>query len=139
MNIERAYRQNFPVNIRTVARKSNSCFFRQFFVVSFNEVEHDVRRKILIIDDIRRSSSCEVLCSKAGYDGIVAANGWEGLQQATAEQPDVILVDAMMPEMDGLNSSNDSEIDQTQLGKDHHGDDTERRRVPSQSNERRGR
>jgi two-component system alkaline phosphatase synthesis response regulator PhoP len=61
------------------------------------------RRKVLIIDDIPQIVQLlKFYVQKAGYDGIVATNGWEGLQQATAEQPDVILVDAMMPEMDGF-------------------------------------
>jgi two-component system alkaline phosphatase synthesis response regulator PhoP len=61
------------------------------------------RRKILIIDDIPQIVQLyKFYIQKAGYEGIIANNGWEGLQQATAEQPDVILVDAMMPEMDGF-------------------------------------
>jgi two-component system alkaline phosphatase synthesis response regulator PhoP len=61
------------------------------------------KRKVLIIDDIPQIVQLlKFYIQKAGYDGIVATNGWEGLQQATAEQPDVILVDAMMPEMDGF-------------------------------------
>jgi two-component system, OmpR family, alkaline phosphatase synthesis response regulator PhoP len=61
------------------------------------------KRKILIIDDIPQIVQLlKFYVQKAGYDGVVATNGWEGLQQATAEQPDVILVDAMMPEMDGF-------------------------------------
>ena len=61
------------------------------------------RRKVLIIDDIPQIVQLlKFYIQKAGYDGVTATNGWEGLQQATAEQPDVILVDAMMPEMDGF-------------------------------------
>jgi DNA-binding response OmpR family regulator len=61
------------------------------------------RRKILIIDDISQIVQLlKFFVQKAGYDAVTATNGWEGLQQATTEQPNVILVDAMMPEMDGF-------------------------------------
>lgn len=61
------------------------------------------RHKVLIIDDIPQIVQLlKFYVQKAGYDAVVATNGWEGLQQATTEQPDVILVDAMMPEMDGF-------------------------------------
>ncbi len=61
------------------------------------------RRKILIIDDIPQIVQLlRFYIQRAGYDTIVATNGWEGLQQVTAERPDIVLVDAMMPEMDGF-------------------------------------
>lgn len=61
------------------------------------------KRKVLIIDDIPQIVQLlKFYVQKAGYDAIVATNGWEGLQQVTTEQPDVVLVDAMMPEMDGF-------------------------------------
>jgi DNA-binding response OmpR family regulator len=61
------------------------------------------RRKVLVIDDISQIVQLlKFYVQKAGYDAIGATNGWEGLQQVTTERPDVILVDAMMPEMDGF-------------------------------------
>ncbi|MGD0339341.1 MAG: response regulator [Bacteroidota bacterium] len=61
------------------------------------------KRKVLIIDDIPQIVQLlKFYVQKAGYDAVVATNGWEGLQQVTTEQPDVVLVDAMMPEMDGF-------------------------------------
>ena len=61
------------------------------------------RRKILIIDDIPQIVQLlRFYIQRAGYDAVVASNGWEGLQQVTAERPDIVLVDAMMPEMDGF-------------------------------------
>jgi len=37
----------------------------------------------------------------AGWDVLTAASGEEGLAIAEAEQPDAILLDVMMPDMDG--------------------------------------
>ncbi len=59
--------------------------------------------RILIIDDeddIREVAqlSLEIM---AGWDTLVAASGAEGLELAINEQPDAILLDVMMPEMDG--------------------------------------
>ncbi len=60
-------------------------------------------RKILIIDDeddIREVAALS-LESVAGWETLTAASGAEGIAKAADEQPDAILLDVMMPEMDG--------------------------------------
>ena len=60
-------------------------------------------RKILIIDDeddIREVAALS-LESVAGWDVITASSGAQGLARAAAEKPDAILLDVMMPGMDG--------------------------------------
>ena len=58
--------------------------------------------KILIIDDdIDTLKLVGMMLQKQGYQIIAAANGEQGLTQAEAENPDIILLDVMMPEMDG--------------------------------------
>jgi len=57
--------------------------------------------KILIVDDekpILRMYS-EAL---TGHDIILAENGDEGLKMASKEQPDIILLDIIMPQVNGL-------------------------------------
>jgi CheY-like chemotaxis protein len=59
---------------------------------------------ILVIDDeddIREvaQASLEIM---AGLDVIVARSSQEGLRKAESEQPDAILLDVMLPGMDGL-------------------------------------
>ena len=60
-------------------------------------------RRILIIDDeddIREVAALS-LESVAGWQVSTASSGAEGMRIATAELPDAILMDVMMPAMDG--------------------------------------
>ena len=59
--------------------------------------------KVLIVDDEKAIVDIVVYnLKKEGYDTIAAGNGAEGLKLAMSENPDLILLDIMMPEMDGL-------------------------------------
>lgn len=58
--------------------------------------------KLLIIDDdAKLVQALELYLSKAGYEVITAADGLEGLQEVYAHRPDLIILDIMMPKMDG--------------------------------------
>jgi DNA-binding response OmpR family regulator len=62
--------------------------------------------KILIVDD--DPSILELLSfliSKQGHDVLTATDGKAGLEKAKAERPDLIVLDVMMPEMDGFGVS----------------------------------
>ena len=62
-----------------------------------------VARKILIIDDeddIREVAALS-LESVAGWEVIMASSGAQGLARAAEYHPDAILLDVMMPGMDG--------------------------------------
>ena len=59
-------------------------------------------RKILIVDDDEDILLIvQTLLTNAGYAPILARNGREGIEQAAALQPDVILLDVTMPQMSG--------------------------------------
>ena len=60
--------------------------------------------KVLIIDDDAdiRSIAALSLSRLGGMDVIEAASGAEGVRKARKAAPDVILLDMMMPAMDGL-------------------------------------
>ena len=59
--------------------------------------------KILVIDyDVDLSAVMKGVLDKEGYKVILVANGKEGLAQARKEKPDLILLDVMMPVMDGF-------------------------------------
>lgn len=61
------------------------------------------RRKILVIDDKKENCSVMVsLLAPLGFELIEAANGFEGIQRAQAHHPDLILIDLVMPIMDGF-------------------------------------
>jgi CheY-like chemotaxis protein len=61
--------------------------------------------KILVVDDeaLLRMMMCDAL-EAAGYRVVVAPSGDEGLKLARLERPDCILLDIMMPGMDGYDT-----------------------------------
>jgi CheY-like chemotaxis protein len=60
-------------------------------------------RKILIVDDEDDIRAVAALCLEtiAGWEVLTATSGSEGIRRALADKPDAILLDVMMPEMDG--------------------------------------
>ena len=59
--------------------------------------------KILLVDD--EPDILEIVgynLSSEGYQVITAANGQEGVEKAKKELPHLIILDLMMPEMDGI-------------------------------------
>jgi PAS domain S-box-containing protein len=59
--------------------------------------------KILIVDDLPDNTALLAhLVKDQGYEGSVAFSGRQALEIALAERPDVILLDVMMPGMDGI-------------------------------------
>ena len=60
------------------------------------------RRKILLVDDSSTTRMLEqMILRKGDYDVVCAADGAEAVVKAAQVQPDLILMDAMMPKMDG--------------------------------------
>jgi CheY-like chemotaxis protein len=60
-------------------------------------------RKILVVDDDRfMQRFLQIVLEREGFSMIKATNGREAVEFAALEQPEVILMDAMMPKMDGL-------------------------------------
>lgn len=58
--------------------------------------------KILIVDDdIDTLKLVGLMLQKQGYQIVAASNGKQGIAQAETENPDLILLDVMMPDMDG--------------------------------------
>jgi len=60
------------------------------------------RKKILLVDDSSTVLLMErMILSKSEYDVVTAKDGQEGVEKALAERPDLILMDVVMPRMDG--------------------------------------
>ena len=64
---------------------------------------NSLMRRILIIDDEDdlREVAALSLEATAGWEILTASSGAEGIDIASAEQPDAILMDVMMPGVDG--------------------------------------
>ena len=60
------------------------------------------KKKILLIDDDPDFvEAVRVIIASGGYDVRVAYDGAEGLEAVTQEKPDLIILDVMMPVMNG--------------------------------------
>ena len=61
------------------------------------------QKKILVADDDRvMRELLGGILTKAGYDVIFAQDGLEAVNQASNEQPDLVLMDGLMPKMHGF-------------------------------------
>jgi len=61
------------------------------------------RKKVLVVDDDPDDvKMISMILEPEGYDVITAENGEEALEKVESEGPDLILLDVMMPELDGF-------------------------------------
>jgi DNA-binding response OmpR family regulator len=61
------------------------------------------RKKILLVDDADTILMMErMILNRGGYELITAKDGQEAVAKAVAERPDLILLDIVMPRMNGL-------------------------------------
>jgi CheY-like chemotaxis protein len=64
-----------------------------------------MKRKVLLVDDSTTVLMMEkMILAKGPYDVLTARDGVEAVSKARTEQPDVILLDVMMPNLDGLSA-----------------------------------
>lgn len=61
-------------------------------------------KRVLVIDDEAPVQEVVQSCFEelAGWEVLTSNSGRDGLEKAAAEQPDAIILDVMMPEMDGV-------------------------------------
>jgi CheY-like chemotaxis protein/MinD-like ATPase involved in chromosome partitioning or flagellar assembly len=58
-------------------------------------------RILIVDDDVDTMRLVGIMLQRQGYQIVAASNGSQGLEKAVAEKPDLILLDVMMPDMDG--------------------------------------
>jgi two-component system, chemotaxis family, response regulator PixG len=68
------------------------------------EVLNSIGKQVLVVDDDRNIREVVSMClhKLKDWDVLTAASGQEGLNRVAINNPDVIILDVMMPEMDGL-------------------------------------
>ncbi|HOB40786.1 diguanylate cyclase [Candidatus Darwinibacter acetoxidans] len=66
-----------------------------------DDIDLGRRQRILIVEDVKLNAQILVNALKDTYDLRVAYNGVEALAMVKEEMPDLILLDIIMPEMDG--------------------------------------
>jgi two-component system, OmpR family, alkaline phosphatase synthesis response regulator PhoP len=65
--------------------------------------EMEMEKKILVIeDDPATSRLVDYSLRHEGFQVITAFNGLEGIRKATEEAPDLVILDVMLPGMDGF-------------------------------------
>jgi len=64
-----------------------------------------MRKRILCVDDAETILMMErMILTKAGYELMTAKDGQEAVTKAVAERPDLILMDVVMPKMNGFDA-----------------------------------
>jgi twitching motility two-component system response regulator PilH len=62
--------------------------------------------KVLVVDDSKTEIfQFREMLEKLGYEVITAENGRDGVAMAKQEQPDVVLMDIVMPDMNGFQAT----------------------------------
>lgn len=64
-----------------------------------------MKKKVLLVDDSNTVILMEkMILAKGPYEIVIARDGAEAIVKAHSEQPDVILLDVVMPKLDGLSA-----------------------------------
>lgn len=72
-------------------------------IQSQSYVKVNIWKKILVVDDEKPISDIiKFNMAKEGYEVLTAFDGKEALEMFEAEQPDILILDLMLPEVDGL-------------------------------------
>ncbi|MDO9390439.1 MAG: response regulator, partial [bacterium] len=62
--------------------------------------------KILLVDDEATNLKLlQMLCRKMGYDCLTALDGRQAVDLALSQNPDLIMMDVIMPQMDGFEAT----------------------------------
>ncbi|AFY91333.1 response regulator [Chamaesiphon minutus] len=86
------------------APKAVERIVRSAQVIAADEDKINVAKRVLVIDDDRNIREVVSMClhKLKGWDVLTVSSGQEGLDRICLNHPDAIVLDVMMPEMDGL-------------------------------------
>lgn len=76
-----------------------NCYFT-FCVLHF-ELNAMAKKILIIEDEPAQTEAIEMTLKKSGFETKVAYDGISGLEMARLEKPDLILLDIVLPKMDG--------------------------------------
>jgi DNA-binding response OmpR family regulator len=62
----------------------------------------DMKRVLIIEDEVQQMEALRIKFMREGFGVIEAINGVDGLATALREHPDIILLDIILPKMDGM-------------------------------------
>lgn len=72
----------------------------------------ETKKKILVVEDYPGDQKMiSMVLEKENYEVITAIDGKEGVDKARWEEPDLIIMDVMMPEEDGLDACRELKTD----------------------------
>ena len=60
-----------------------------------------MKKVLLVDDDVDFCEATKLLLESKGYEVVMAYDGKEGLKKVRSESPDLVILDVMMPEMNG--------------------------------------
>ena len=60
-----------------------------------------MKKVLLVDDDVDFCEATRLLLESKGYEVVLAYDGKEGLGKVRADKPDIVILDVMMPEMNG--------------------------------------
>lgn len=89
-------------NVRFLADQFENDEIAESFENTVRDAEKNGKPLLLLVDDDQELRSYTGEYLSRSFRVIQASNGLEGLDLANASQPDLIISDIMMPEMDGL-------------------------------------
>jgi len=70
-------------------------------------------KRVLVVDDnMDTYELVRFILEKNGYETFLAINGLEGVDEATKQRPDLIILDMAMPEMDGWTAASKIKSDE---------------------------
>jgi len=61
----------------------------------------DIKRLVYVEDDAEMIELVRLILGRRGFEVVGAEGGWDGLEAMRREKPDLVLLDLMMPDLDG--------------------------------------